>query len=41
MKHKMKELTKMFRQIDKLFTQILKIIITISTIWAVIKGTFF
>ena len=31
----------MLKQIDKLLTQILKLVITIGTIWAVIKGTFF
>ncbi len=31
----------MLKQVDKLLTQILKLVITIGTIWAVIKGTFF
>ena len=38
---KIKELIEIAKQIDKLLTQILKVLITISTIWAVIKGTFF
>ncbi len=41
MKQKIKELIEVLEQIDKLLTQIMKIIITISTIWAVIKGAFF
>jgi len=38
---KIKELIEVLKQIDKLLTQILKLVITIGTIWAVIKGTFF
>lgn len=38
---KIKELTNAVKQIDKLLTQILKLLITAGTIWAVIKGTFF
>ena len=38
---KIKELADAIRQIDKLLTQILKIVVTATTIWAVIKGTFF
>ncbi len=41
LKDKIKELVEAFEELDKLLTQILKIVITISTIWAVIKGTFF
>ncbi len=41
MNNKIKELTEMLKQIDKLLTQILKVLITLGTIWAVIKGTFF
>ncbi len=38
---KIKELTETLKQVDKLLTQILKLLITAGTIWAVIKGTFF
>lgn len=38
---KIKELIEVLKQIDKLLTQILKLLITAGTIWAVIKGTFF
>ena len=41
MKNKIKELIEAAKQIDKLLTQILKVVITATTIWAVIKGTFF
>lgn len=41
MRDKIKELTESLKEVDKLLTQILKLIVTIGTIWAVIKGTFF
>ncbi len=41
MDKKIKELIEMLKQIDKLLTQILKLLITAGTIWAVIKGTYF
>ena len=41
MNKKIKELIEILKQLDKLLTQIVKIVITISTIWAIVKGTFF
>lgn len=41
MEDKIKELIKLLAQLDKLLTQVVKILITVGTIWAVIKGTFF
>ena len=41
MNKKIKELIEIAKQLDKLLTQILKIVVTATTIWAVIKGTFF
>ncbi len=38
---KIKKLTKLLEQLDKLLTQVVKILITVGTIWAIIKGTFF
>lgn len=41
MDNKIKELIKLLEQFDKLLTQVVKILITVGTIWAIIKGTFF
>ena len=40
MGEKIKKLTELVQQLDKLLTQILKVLITVGTIWAVFKGTF-
>lgn len=40
MEKKIKELIKLLAQLDKLLTQILKVLITVGTIWAVFRGTF-
>lgn len=40
MGEKIKKLTELVQQFDKLLTQILKVLITVGTIWAVFKGTF-
>lgn len=39
--NKIKELIEAAKQVDKLLTQILKVVITATTIWTIIKGTFF
>lgn len=41
MDKKIKELIKLLEQFDKLLTQVVKNLITVGTIWAIIKGTFF
>lgn len=38
--NKIKELIKLLEQFDKLLAQVVKILITVGTIWAIIKGTF-
>lgn len=35
-----KELIELVAQLDKLLAQILKVLITVGTIWAVYRGTF-
>ena len=37
---KIKELIKLLEQLDTLLTQVVKILITVGTIWAIFKGTF-
>lgn len=37
---KIKEFIKALKQFDKLLVQIIKIVITIGTIWMLVKGTF-
>lgn len=41
MVEKIKELIEAAKQIDKLLSEVLKIVVTATTIWTVIKGTFF
>lgn len=38
---KIKELIEAAKQFDKLLSEVLKIVVTATTIWTVIRGTFF